>query len=470
MRDNKRRKNSKSGLLQKCLIILFWLCIWQLAAALTHNNILFVSPMQAGRAFVMNIIRADFWKIVAYSLARVGGGFFLALFMGLILGALAYKLPFIEALFAPLMMTVKSVPVASFVVLLLIWFGSERLSLLISFLVVLPNVYVNTIAGLRSADIELLEMADVFHISGVNRFFYIYKPALMPCLMSCLKISLGMSWKSGVAAEIIGMPRYSIGERLYMSKIYLDTAGLFSWTLVVILLSFIFEKAVLYLVKRFDAWHLNPVRSRRRGINGTAGDIRIGRVLGNIRIENVCKAYGGKQVIDGFSYTIEPGGRYCLTAPSGAGKTTLLKLLNRIEQPDSGIIEGVPKRIGMVFQEDRLCEGWDALANIMLTAKATADKQEIFDEACRILPKDCLDKPVSGFSGGMKRRCAILRAMLSASDIIIMDEPFNGLDAENRRRTASYILEKLGGRTLIITSHRDEDIGLLGGVKIELKN
>ncbi len=206
----------KKLFLQKSIIILFWLCVWQIAAVFTHNNILLVGPLQVGRAFLMNIAREDFIRIILYSFGRIGLGFFAAFFCALLLGALSYRYALTEMFLEPLITTLKSIPVASFVVLLLIWFGSSNLSFFISFLIVFPNVYVNTIAGLKSTDRQLLEMAQVFDISGRNLFYYLYRPALMPYLLSCLRISLGMSWKSGVAAEVIGMPSYSLGERLYM--------------------------------------------------------------------------------------------------------------------------------------------------------------------------------------------------------------------------------------------------------------
>ena len=188
---------------------------------------------------------ADFLRTIFGSACRIGLGFFAALFCGVLLGTCSYRYGWPEEFFAPVITALKSVPVASFVVLLLIWAGSGSLSFFISFLIVFPNVYVNTIAGLKSADRRLLEMAKVFGVSGFNRVCFLYRPALMPYLRSCVKVSLGMSWKSGVAAEVIGLPADSLGERIYMSKIYLDTAGLFAWTLMVILLSFFFEKAVL---------------------------------------------------------------------------------------------------------------------------------------------------------------------------------------------------------------------------------
>ncbi len=147
----------------------------------------------------------------------------------------------------------------------------------------------------------------------------------------------------------------------------------------------------------------------------------------------------------------------------------------------------MPKRIGMVFQEDRLCGEYDVAANILFTCrrgmgfgcavqgknKAAGTKEEmagmVRTEAAKILPAECLTKTVNELSGGMKRRCAVLRAMLSGTELIVMDEPFAGLDEENRERTAAYILENLNGRTLFVTTHRAEDAALLDGEIVTLK-
>lgn len=481
-------KAEKSKWIRKTIIILFWLAVWQLASLWIDNAILLVGPFQVLRVFAEHIIQPEFWKIAGCSFLRIGLGFFGAFLCGMILGAAGYHYSLAEELLSPLMAALKSIPVASFVVLLLIWFGAERLSFFVSFLIVFPNVYVNTIAGLRSTNQKLLEMARVFGVSGRNRFFYIYRPALLPYLNGCLKISLGMSWKSGVAAEVIGLPDYSLGERLYMSKIYLDTAGLFAWTLTVILLSFLFEKAVLYLLRVYGEWKPYPsVRGAKsrvrkasgRKVEGKASEVSGRKVegkasevsdrkKGEIKIDRISKSYDGQRVLVNFSFTMEEGGRYLLMAPSGAGKTTLLRILNRLETEDSGAVSGIPGIVGMVFQEDCLCEEYDALTNIMLTMKVNSDSDRIMGEALQILPRECLTKPVKELSGGMRRRVAILRAMLSGASVIIMDEPFTGLDEENRIRTAAYILSRLQGRTLIATTHRKEDAALLRGVRVEL--
>ena len=461
--------------IRKAVIISFWLIVWQIAAVWTNNHILLVGPVQVLRAFVQNMVQQDFFKTVFFSFARIGLGFFLALCVGLLLGAVSYRFPIAQELLEPVMVTLKSIPVASFVVLLLIWFGSSKLSFFISFLIVFPNVYVNTIAGLKSADVKLLEMAKVFGMGRVNRFFYIYRPALMPYLSSCLKISLGMSWKSGVAAEVIGLPDFSLGERLYMSKIYLDTAGLFSWTLMIVLISYLFEKAVLLLIKIFGDWKPYPVNDIQEDIAPTDA----------IQIAHVDKSFGELSVLRDYSLTMEKGQRYLMMAPSGTGKTTFLRILTGLDNANEGTIAGMPAYAGMVFQEDRLCEEYDAVCNIMLGMGKGKDRSRhkengewgmnktqtveyVRREAVKILPEDCLTKPVKELSGGMRRRVALLRAVMSSSELLILDEPFAGLDEENRLRSAEFLLEHLEGRTLLVTTHREDDVKLLRGVKVTL--
>ncbi len=450
---------------RKVVIIIFWLLVWQAAAAAVDNRILLVGPVQVLYAFAQNIMQPGFLRTVGSTFARIGAGFFAAFGIGLLLGALGYCFRIVREVLEPLICVLKSVPVASFVVLLLIWFGSGRLSFCISFLIVFPNVYVNTIAGLKSADAGLLEMAQVFGMSRRNRFFYIYRPALMPYLDSCLKISLGMSWKSGVAAEVIGLPDHSLGERLYMAKIYLDTAGLFAWTLTIILISFLFEKAVLRLVRAYGAWKPYPTGQ-------AAGSVRTacagrGDEPGTVTISGLCKSYDGRPVLRDYSLTMAAGQRYVLMAPSGAGKTTLLRILAGLDHADAGHITGMPERAGMVFQEDRLCGEYDAVCNIML-GTAGADDRQVRREAAAILPESCLDQPVRELSGGMRRRVALLRAVLSDAELLILDEPFAGLDGENRARTAAYLLDRLNGRTLLVTTHQEEDAVLLQGIRVPL--
>lgn len=252
MADSSRMTVSTTSMskVKKPLILCLWLLIWQLAAVFIHNSIMLVGPVEALQALWALLPSADFWRSVMGSFGRISTGFLAAFAAGLLLGSLAYALPILEEILEPFMLFLKSVPVASFVILALIWAGSRNLSVLISFLVVLPVIYVNTIAGLKSTDRKLLEMAQVFRMPVWRKIRFIYLPALLPYLLGGCRIALGMSWKSGAAAEVIGLPEHSIGEHLYMAKIYLETADLFAWTFVIIVVSAVFERLVLFLISR----------------------------------------------------------------------------------------------------------------------------------------------------------------------------------------------------------------------------
>lgn len=235
---------------RKYFIWLFWIAVWQAANLLIHNNIIFVGPIDMAAALAQLAGDGAFWATIFNSFVRICTGFLGAFVLSILLGSLAYVFPLIKELLEPLMLLIRSVPVASFVILALIWIGSRNLAVFTSFLVVVPIVYISTLSGLEHTDQKLLEMAHVFHMPLLKRIHYIYIPALLPYLISGCKTALGMSLKSGVAAEVIGIPNGSIGEQLYYSKLYLDTAGLFAWTFVIIVVSALFERIFLWLLKK----------------------------------------------------------------------------------------------------------------------------------------------------------------------------------------------------------------------------
>lgn len=239
-----------SGLIRRSSIILFWIVLWQITASLIRNHIFLVGPIDTLRALCEQVTLPSFWSAIAFSFGRICIGFFLAFFLGLFTGSLAYRFPIVSDFLEPPVQLMKTVPVASFVILALIWTGSRNLSIFISFLVVYPMIHVNTKAGLMSADRELLEMAEVFHVPLIRRALFLYRGALYPYLNSACRTALGMGFKSGIAAEVIGVPDGSIGEGLYLAKIYLSTAELFAWTIVIILVSSLFEKGFLRILKK----------------------------------------------------------------------------------------------------------------------------------------------------------------------------------------------------------------------------
>ncbi|MDE6621092.1 MAG: ABC transporter permease subunit [Lachnospiraceae bacterium] len=230
--------------------VLFWMMIWQFASMWLDSDILLVPPVSVVCRLGQLMLTAVFWRSVLFTLSRIAMGFSLAVVTGSVLAVLASRITRVKELLAPLMLIVKSVPVASFIILALIWFSSRNLSILISFLMVLPIIYTNVLCGIGSVDRQLIEMAQVFRISQLRVIRYLYLPQIMPFFYSACSVALGLSWKAGVAAEVIGMPGGSVGERLQQAKVYLDTPDLFAWTLVIAVASLGFEKVVLFLIKR----------------------------------------------------------------------------------------------------------------------------------------------------------------------------------------------------------------------------
>lgn len=468
---------------KKILAAVFWIVLWQLAACRVGSRILLAGPAETLGALRQLIFQESFWLAVGSSLLRIGAGFTAGLLSGLLLAAFASRLALLKELLAPVMALLKAIPVASFVVLFLIWWRSGVLAEAVSFCIVLPNIYVNTLEGISRVDRGLLEMADVLEIPAWNRFFYIYRPALKPYLGNALRISVGMSWKSGVAAEVIGIPALSVGEQLYLSKIYLDTAGVLAWTAVTILASVLCERLALALWNLFQRWEPGCRAAGRRGRGGgrtgreteheagcsgsctgrgTESEAECSDGQTVLELAHVSKSYRGRAVLQDVAGRYERGHVYSFRTPSGSGKTTLFRLIAGLEEPDETTPQAEICRHGsrmtMVFQEDRLCEEYSPLVNVDMV---TGDREKARKHLCRLLDEADLQRPCRELSGGMKRRVAVARAMAAGGDIILLDEPFSGLDAESRRRMERYIDDQRQDSALLVATH----IGEFGAVQ-----
>lgn len=235
---------------RRVLIAMGWLALWQAAAWAVGRGVILVGPLEAAGTLLRMARTAAFWQTAARTTLRIGGGFLLAFGAGVALGAAAWRRRLVRDLLAPAVAVMKSVPVVCFVILVLVWLGSGRLTAVIVFLIAFPVAYTQTAEGLARTDPALLEMAEVFQMRPWSRVRGLYLPALLPSLESGCSLALGLSWKSGVAAEVIGTPLHSIGQELYFAKIYLEIDRLFAWTLVILAGSFLFERGFLWLLRR----------------------------------------------------------------------------------------------------------------------------------------------------------------------------------------------------------------------------
>ncbi len=217
-----------------------------------HNDIILAAPSTTLKTLCLIAQTREFWISLSFSSVRIIVGFFSALFIGIAFAFTASRFRTVGALLDPPLLLIRSTPIASLTILILLWVGSRNLSVIVSFMMVLPIVYLNTLNGIRTVDPKLREMASVFRLSFLKRLRFIILPTVFPFFRAAVSAGLGFCWKSGIAAEVIGISSQSIGEKLYLAKIYLNTGELFAWTFVIILIAFVFEKAILRLVDRIE--------------------------------------------------------------------------------------------------------------------------------------------------------------------------------------------------------------------------
>ena len=230
--------------------ILLWIAIWHFYALYIDKEIFLPTPKRVFDVLIHELLPSESFRLsVVSSLKNIGYGFLIGLIFGLVLAIFASLSTVIEAFIWFPMKIIKAVPVASFVILSLLWIDSKDLAIFIPAIIVIPTIYINTLTGIKETSSKLLDMAKIFRIPPVKRIFSIYIPNTLPYFLSASSLAVGMAWKSGVAAEIIGLAKNTIGNEIYKAKLYFMTAELFAWTIVIVLLSIICEVFFKLIIK-----------------------------------------------------------------------------------------------------------------------------------------------------------------------------------------------------------------------------
>lgn len=419
----------------------FWLAVWVFAAALVAQPLILPGPCAVVVALLRLVCDASTWAILAGSGARILGGLALAAVCGGVLAGVTVRSRTFSRLVAPALSFVKATPVACVVVLLLIWLGSARVGIAAVFLMALPGVYFSLVEGLTQVDKPLEQMFRLHGVRGWRLFCAHTWREVLPFALSCARAVIGMSWKAGVAAELIGMAAGTVGERIYQAKLLIETADLLAWTVLVVAASWACERVLVWLLRASGpaAWRA-AVRAHGRA-GGSAG--------GGAPAE-LAFAVGDRApwapALDGLVLRVPAGGRTCVMGASGAGKSTLLALAAGECAPCS-----------MVFQDVRLVEDVSALDNVLVCADARVDASSATALLRLLVPGVDVHARVAELSGGQRRRVEIARALLCPGDAVILDEPFTGLDAAARDATAVAVLDLLDGRMLLLATHDAAD-------------
>lgn len=238
--------------------VAFWILVWWAAAKSVGSELLFPTPAKVAGVLWALVRSRAFYLVTGRSLLNVMTGILAAVLTGVIAAGIGHKVGIFRVLLLPLMTVIKATPVASVIVLLLIFIGAAKIPALITFLIVLPVVWTNLDEGLSRIDPGLSEVARVYGFSFSRRLRVLVLPSLRPYFLSACRTSLGLAWKAGIAAEILATPRGTIGRMIGDARQYLETEQMFAWTLTVILLSLVIEFGFVALFRRLD-------RSERKG-------------------------------------------------------------------------------------------------------------------------------------------------------------------------------------------------------------
>lgn len=236
--------------LSNALSAVLWIALWQCVHLAVGKSILIPSPLSVFERLLSFFAEGTFWISVSVSLLRVVSGLLLGTVLGIILAVLTAKSAFLKSLFSPLLHIIKATPVASFIILAILWLSVENVPVFTAMLIVLPAIWANTEKGILSVDPMLIQMGKAFRLSEKEIFFRITVPSVKPYFTAALNSAVGMAWKAGIAAEVICPHGNSIGAALQDSKIYFETVDTFAWTAAVIILSVLLEKALIILTTK----------------------------------------------------------------------------------------------------------------------------------------------------------------------------------------------------------------------------
>lgn len=453
-----------AGALSVGLLLLLWQVI---AWSVGKPELIPTVPRLVG-AFIELAGSEHFLRSVGTTVMRGLVGMVLSLVVAAGVAVVLSRKAWMEELFRPLFVVMRSVPVISFILLALIFLRPESIPLLIAFLTMFPLLCENLTKGLKNLRPEAEVLAQTFRLQRVNYYTQVLYPQLQPFLFSGLASAAGFGWRAIIMGEVLSQCAFGIGSEMKRAQVFIDVPSLLGWTVVAVAVSFAFDKGLERLGgRRF------PIRYRQHG--ETSENVEAAVHVLPVTLKNVSKSYGATEVLRDFSFTFEPGKIYGISAPSGTGKSTLLHLIDGSLPPTSGTVTADRRRgIACMFQEPELLPGLTVRENIQLPlsslhshkeAERLADRFLTFTEmdafACR-LPHE--------LSYGQQQRVALARALAFPAPILLLDEPFKGLDEALTVRLIHQLrnLHQHSEQILIFVTHKPEELSLLADIQLKL--
>ena len=449
----------------KIITCLFWLAVWQAAAQLVSSKLLLPGPADALLALGGQAKTGKFYMNIGWTAARCIMAMVLSFAAGIPAVVISYRSRTARSLLSLPVGFFKAVPVMAIIIYVILLAQSEWVAVIVCFFMCFPIVYTNILEGLDAMPSEYREVGNIYGLSSAEIVRYIYVPGLLPQIKAAISLTAGLSWKAVVAAEVLSVPKYSLGYEMINAKYYLETADLFAYIFVIVVLSMAFEKLINMGLRRIE-WK-GYEGSRLKGCRHSMRKASmISPAVPQIEIWHLTKTFENKPVLGDVSMVLEAGKVTALMGPSGQGKTTLARIIAGLETADSGdvLIGGrealdgsYAGRTAFLFQEDRLLPWLNIYDNIALGRRA-ADPEKIRNLARQLEIEKELWKLPDELSGGQRHRAALARTFAADAPLMILDEPFRGLDGALKDRIIDRLwTAETAGRTVLLITHSEGD-------------
>ena len=464
----------------KIVTCLFWLAIWEAAAWLTASKLLLPGPADALLALGGLIRTKKFYMDIGWTAARCIIAMALSFAAGIPAAALSYKSDTARSILSLPVGFFKAVPVMAIIIYVILLAQSDWVAVIVCFFMCFPIVYTNILEGLDAMPSEYLEVGNVYGLSRLERAKYIYAPGLLPQMKAAIGLTAGLSWKAVVAAEVLSIPKYSLGYEMINAKYYLETANLFAYIFVIVVMSMAFEKVINLGLRHIEWKGYEGSKLKRRSRSDRTAKTKKAEapcpaVVNTLTAENIVKTFETKSVLDDVNLIFEAGKVTAIMGPSGQGKTTLARIISGLEKADSGKIliggleageESRVSRTAFLFQEDRLLPWLNIYDNIAIGG---GDSEGIKELADQLEIGTGLWKLPAELSGGQRHRAALARTFAADAPLMILDEPFRGLDDALKDRIVDRMWERVTtGKTVILITHSAEDAERLADKILEL--
>ncbi len=448
------------------IICIFWLIIWQAAAMITDKPLILPSPVDAAEALIELSSHKNFYMDIGWTMLRCLTSMALSLILGSLCAAASYRFPAVQKILSLPVGFFKAVPVMAIIIYVILIAPAGLVAVIVCFFMCFPVVYTNILSGLLSMGREYKELARICGLGSKERIRLIYIPAIMPQLNAALRLIAGLGFKAVVAAEVLAIPKFSLGYEMINSKYYLNTPNLLAYISVIVILSIAIERLAVLWTERTkpEDYRGSRLYKVKKDVAFTDTEKTVSKGIlpqpPSVRLKNICKSFGKENILSNVNERFDSGTITIIQGPSGIGKTTLARILAGLEKPDEGTVIAENAKIAFLFQEDRLLPWLNVYDNLALAVppEKRNDEKNILQMAEALEIEDVLWCLPEKLSGGMKHRVALGRTFLTLSNMMILDEPFRGLDEPLRERIMHRLWKNVTrNKTVIVITHKPQD-------------